>query len=197
MSQASWNAIPGFKLDDIQSYVALAACVGTCIVSSKYRKYGRFQDIFVGIRPRILFSGRKSIYGYYRANELSARILEGGLSNGSRGQPNETGKNSGEGEKPVSCACHVSRPCRGLGAGSKLSAYRNQCLLNVAHGILVPQYTRLEQHGIVLSPKGLESIQVSVNDIAGNYANKKPHIPSIPAECRRNVYSTVSTRTES
>lgn len=35
-------------LDDIQSYLALAACVGTYIVSSKYRKIGTF---IVGIRP--------------------------------------------------------------------------------------------------------------------------------------------------
>lgn len=36
------EAMPGFKLDDIQSYVALAACVGTYIVSSKHRKFGPF-----------------------------------------------------------------------------------------------------------------------------------------------------------
>lgn len=78
MSQASRNAIPGFKLDDIQSYVALAACVGPWIII-KLQKVQKVQDIFVGIRPRILFSGRKSIHGYYRANELSARKLEGGF----------------------------------------------------------------------------------------------------------------------
>lgn len=31
------------------------------------------------MRPRILFSGRKLIQGSFRANELSARKLEGGL----------------------------------------------------------------------------------------------------------------------
>lgn len=70
------KAIPGFKLDDIQSYVALAACVGTFIVSSKYRKFGTFS---LACALGSCSPAENWFKDTFRANELSARKLEGGL----------------------------------------------------------------------------------------------------------------------
>lgn len=70
---------PWMKLVKINSYSVLYCVSGLCREVYCIIKVQKVRDIFVGIRPRILFSGRKLIHGYYKANELSARILEGGF----------------------------------------------------------------------------------------------------------------------
>lgn len=70
---------PWMKFFKINPYSVLYCVSGLCREVYCIIKLQKVRDIFVGIHPRILFSGRKLIHGYCKANELSARILEGGF----------------------------------------------------------------------------------------------------------------------